>query len=112
VFIGSPCNHIFFTGGEVKVDIITRRVVVSVALEQWSRQMKYHIDADVSIDQNDPERFVVRECTPAGWRDLFGPATYQECKEEIEDILDEPEHDPENIYGLASIRQSIEEDRR
>ena len=35
--------------------------------------------------------------------------SYQEAQEAIEDMLDQPEHDPENIYGLASIRQSIKE---
>jgi hypothetical protein len=33
-------------------------------------------------------------------------------EEEVEEELEEDDFDPENIYGLASIRQSIEKDRR
>ena len=78
--------------------------------------MKYHIDADVSIDQNDPERFVVRQFRRGRWTDMFGPATREDCQDwcqqAVEDDRYHADHDPENIYGLASIRQSIEEDRR
>jgi len=77
---------------------------------------KYNIDADVSISQDDPERFVVRKFRRSRWQDLFGPATYEDCQdwciEAVEDDRWSASFDPENIYGLASIRQSIEEDRR
>jgi len=77
---------------------------------------KYNIDADVSISQDDPERFVVRQFRRGRWQDLFGPATHEDCQdwcqEAVADDQDRASYDPENIYGLASIRQSIEEDRR
>jgi len=60
-----------------------------------------------------------------------GPMTFVDAVQALEDIGEEEaervvsewaelaeadhdtiEHDPENIYGLASIRQSIEEDRK
>lgn len=41
-----------------------------------------------------------------------GLITRKERDRKIARLRSEPETDPENIYGLASIQQSIEEDRR
>jgi hypothetical protein len=75
------------------------------SLEQWSTAMITH--KRIAITGNSGEYFFRLGLMTHGSFD-----SYQEAQEAIEDMLDEPEHDPENIYGLASIRQSIEEDRR
>lgn len=55
-------------------------------------QMKHHeaIEALLAIGEDEAERVV----------------------DEWADSAEADQHDPENIYGLASIRQSIEEDRK
>ena len=43
--------------------------------------MSIHIEAETSVDQNDPERFYVIERTPRFMRVLFGLATREECED-------------------------------
>jgi hypothetical protein len=80
-------------------DGVSDEEYIAIARTEYQRDGEIEIDEGATVSRSDDGGAYVQ-----AWVWVYNPKT-------LEDEDDQEPTDPENIYGLASMRQSVEEDR-